>query len=244
MNNVRSLSVIVPAYNEEGCIRETVISIRGFLKKNFENFEIIVVDDGSTDRTCKIVSGLSEKIAALRVIRNAENRGKGESVKRGMLSAVSEYILFSDADLSTPIDEIAGFMDCARNGESIIIGSRALKGSNVLKKQSFLRQNMGRAFNLLVQTFLFKGIKDTQCGFKCFKKDAAREIFKLQRTNGFCFDAEILYIAKKKGYKIKEVPVKWSNRKDSRVTLISGSLGMLLDIFRIRINDMAGRYEV
>jgi len=240
---VNSLSVVVPAYNEEKCIRSTIERIYDFLEKNFKSYEIIVVDDGSTDRTCKIVSELSGRIKDLKLLRNAGQSGKGESVKRGMMQASSEYILFSDADLSTPIEEIMTFLNYAENGAEVIIGSRAAKGANVLKKQSFLRQNMGRTFNFLVQIFLFSGIKDTQCGFKCFSKKAAEALFKGQRIRGFCFDAEVLYIAKKKGYEIKEVPVTWVNRQDSRVTLVRGALGMLLDIFRIKVNGMIGRYE-
>ncbi len=239
----KSLSVVVPAYNEEKCIANTIERIHGFLEKNFENYEIIVVDDGSTDHTRKIVSGFSGRMKNLKLLGNARRRGKGESVKKGMLQASSEYLLFSDADLSTPIEEIGDFLKYAENGAEIIIGSRAVKEANILKKQSFLRQNMGRAFNFLVQIFLFSGIRDTQCGFKCFSKKAAKALFKLQRTRGFCFDAEILYIAKKKGYKMKEVPVTWINRQDSRVALIGGSLSMFLDIFRIKINDVTGRYE-
>jgi len=240
----KSLSVVVPAYNEEKCIADTVNRIYGFLAKNFENYEIIVVDDGSTDRTCEIISGICNKIKNLKLMKNVKNLGKGESVKRGMLSAISEYILFSDADLSTPIEEVRNFLDFARKGEEIIIGSRALKQANILKKQSFLRQNMGRVFNFIVQIFLFSGIRDTQCGFKCFSKKSARAVFKLQRTRGFCFDAEILYIARKKGYRIKELPVTWMNRQDSRVSLMGGSLGMLRDVFRIKINGIMGKYEL
>jgi len=240
---VNSLSVVVPAYNEEKCIRSTIERIYDFLEKNFKSYEIIVVDDGSTDRTCKIVSELSGRIKDLKLLRNAGQSGKGESVKRGMMQASSEYILFSDADLSTPIEEITTFLNYAENGAEVIIGSRAAEGANILKKQSFLRQNMGRTFNFLVQIFLFSGIKDTQCGFKCFSKKAAEALFKGQRIRGFCFDAEVLYIAKKKGYEIKEVPVTWVNRQDSRVTLVRGALGMLLDIFRIKVNGMIGRYE-
>jgi len=233
---------VIPAYNEEGYIADTIKRVHRFLEKNFKTYEIIVVDDGSVDKTRDIVSKLCHKLKNLKLLKNAENRGKGESVKKGVMQAASEYILFSDADLSTPIEEAGKFLDYAKNGAKIIIGSRAVKGANILKKQGFFRQNMGKAFNLLVRIFLFKGIKDTQCGFKCFAREAARDIFKLQKARGFCFDAEILYIAKKKGYGIKEVPVTWTNRQDSRVTLIRGSFSMLMDIFRIRVNGVKGIY--
>jgi len=238
-----SVSVVVPAFNEEECILKTLSNIHNFLIKNFNNFEIIVVDDASYDDTYSIALRLSGKIHSLKVLKNDINYGKGFSVRKGVLSAISEYILFSDADLSTPIDELNKFINYLEKGIDIVIGSRALRESNILKKQGFFRRNMGRMFNLLIQAILFGGIKDTQCGFKCLKKNVARKIFKLQRLHGFCFDAEILYIAKKCGYSIKEVPVKWINRESSRVSMIRDSFRMFLDIFQIKINDVRGCYE-
>lgn len=238
----RSISVVVPAYNEGECIGRTITEIRDFLIKNFKAFEIIVVDDGSNDDTHKTVLQLSENIKELKVLKNDKNYGKGYSVKRGVFSALSEYIAFTDADLSTPISELNKFIDCLEGGAQIAIGSRALKASEILKKQRFLRERMGKVFNLLVGMFLFKGIKDTQCGFKCFKSGAARKVFRLQKIAGFCFDAEILYIAAKHKLKTREIPVKWANRESSKVSILGSSLNMLLDIFRIRINDRRSAY--
>jgi dolichyl-phosphate beta-glucosyltransferase len=238
-----SVSVIVPAYNEERYIRKTISETGDLLRKKFKSFEIIIVDDGSRDNTYNAASGLAGEIKNLKILRNTKNRGKGYSVRKGMLSAVSEWVAFMDADLSTPLSELDKFVACLKNGSDIAIGSRALRGSEILKKQGFLRRNMGKAFNLFVQGFLFTGIRDTQCGFKCFKREAALRLFGLQRLRGFCFDAEILYIAKKHGIRIKEIPVTWVNREDSRVSLIGSPLAMFLDIFRIRINDMRGCYE-
>ena len=242
MKNNESVSVIIPAYNEEHYIERAVKDIRDFLIENFETFEIIIVDDGSSDKTGAIAKGLSKEIQTLKVLKNEKNCGKGYSVKRGMLSATSEYAAFIDADLSTPIAELSKFLPYLTGGMDIAIGSRASKDSNVLKRQSFLREKMGRIFNLCVQALLFKGIKDTQCGFKCFKMRRARKVFELQALRGFCFDAEVLYIAKKRLLKIKELPVVWRNRKETRVRIIRSSFEMFCDIFRIRLNDIRGYY--
>lgn len=238
-----SISIVIPAYNEDKNIEKIVVNIQDFLRREFRNFEIIVVDDGSNDNTYKISSELVKQISDLRVLKNNRNYGKGYAVKNGMLSAIYDYILFIDADLSTPIEELDKCIDSLQGGTDIVIGTRASKDSIILKRQNFLREKMGKIFNLFVQLFLFRGIKDTQCGFKCFKRKAAHELFKLQRVYGFCFDAEILYIAKKRGYEIKEVPVKWTNQEESRVTLTKSPISMLLDILRIRLNNIRGCYE-
>ena len=240
-----SLSVVIPAYNEEKHIKSAIKEVSDFLKANFSDSEIIVVDDGSTDGTYDAALSLSSEIKNLKVLKNGANKGKGYSVKKGVLLASSDYILFTDVDLSVPLDEFTKFENyITRENAGIIIGSRALKDSNVLKKQNFLRQNMGKIFNLLVRLLLFRGIKDTQCGFKCFRKDVAERLFKAQRIDGFCFDAEILYIAKKNGIKIHTIPIKWINDPDSRVKIIGGSISMFLDLFRIRLNDIFGCYVV
>jgi len=238
-----SISVVLPAYNESGCIEETVSSISTYLGRKFADFEIIIVDDGSSDNTFFLASQASKKMLNLKVLKNPTSRGKGYSVKKGMLAANFDYVLFSDADLSTPIEELEACMNHFDNGADIVIGSRALKASQIVKRQGFLRMNMGKTFNFLVQLFLFRGIKDTQCGFKIFKKDAAKYLFRAQRLDGFCFDVEILHIARKKGYVIKEHPVKWVNREDSRVSMVKDSVKMFMDIFRIKLNNLRGCYE-
>ena len=239
----KSISVVLPAYNESGCIEETVSSISTYLGGKFADFEIIVVDDGSSDNTFSLASQASKKMPNLKVLKNSARHGKGYSVKKGMLAVNFDYVLFSDADLSTPIEELEACMSHFDNGADVVIGSRALKESRVIKRQGFLRMAMGKAFNFLVQLFLFRGIKDTQCGFKIFKKDAAKHLFGAQRLGGFCFDVEILHIAKKKGYVIKEHPVRWVNRKDSRVSMVKDSVKMFMDIFRIKLNNLRGCYE-
>ena len=239
-----NISVIIPAYNESEYIRNALRMISEYLNKSFGNFEIIVVDDGSSDGTYDYVLNLAKEFPNLKVLKNEVNYGKGYSVRKGVLSAVYEYIVFTDADLSTPIQELDRCMEEFRNGADIVIGSRALGKSQILKRQGFLRMNMGKVFNMLVQLFLFKGIKDTQCGFKCFKAQPAKKIFQLQALNRFCFDVETLYIARQKGYLIKEIPVRWVNRVDSRLSIIKDSANMFLDIFKIKLNAMKGYYAV
>ena len=239
-----SISVIVPVLNEEKLIKDTVTRIDRYLKSKFDDYEIIVVNDGSRDRTALIVSELKNQNAKIKLVNNDVNRGKGFSVKEGMLAAHSDYVLFSDADLSTPIEELDKFISYMQQGFDVIIGSRMIKGADLVKKQGVLRRLMGRVFNLLVQVLLFRGIIDTQCGFKCFKRECGQRIVVLQRLERFCFDVELLFLARKAGYTIKEVPIRWLNREDSRVGIFTDSLSMFLDLFVIRLNDLKGKYAI
>ncbi|VAW16047.1 hypothetical protein MNBD_BACTEROID05-1105 [hydrothermal vent metagenome] len=241
--NTPSLSVIIPAYNEQEMIGSTIEEVGLFLKKNFPSYEIIVVDDGSTDNTKDIVSKVSNYHSSIKLISHYPNKGKGISVKEGIMQSKCDYVLFSDADLSTPIDEILKFMPFFDQGADVVIGSRALKESDLIKSQGIIRQNMGRFFNVLVQSLVLKGIKDTQCGFKCFKRSVARDVFSRQILSGFSFDAEILFIADDLNYVIKEVPVKWINREASRVSVVRDSLKMVRELFVIRDNQRKGRYS-
>jgi len=240
----KSLSVIIPAYNEADYIEETLTKVKEFLANNFISSEIIVVDDGSSDNTAEKVSALASENKAIRLIKNEKNKGKGASVREGMLAAKLDYVLFSDADLSTPIDEVLKFFDYFEYGCDVVIGSRALHESQLIKKQGFLRRNMGRVFNMLVQLLLFEGINDTQCGFKCFKQEAAKKVFGLQKIMGFSFDVEVLCIAERLGYSIKEIPIRWINREASRVSVVRDSFMMFFDLVRIKINKSKGRYEI
>lgn len=238
------LSLVVPSYNESGVLYKNIEkALIYFFNKGYV-FEIIVVDDGSLDSTRELISEMAKEHPVIKFISNTQNMGKGFSVKNGVLAAQGEYILFSDADFSTPIEELETLMPNFVQGYDLVIGSRAMKDSKIILKQAWLRQSMGRIFNQLARLLGLANINDTQCGFKCFKKEAARRIFSLQRLNGFCFDVEILYIAKKLGFKIKEIPVSWSNRPDSRVAVLMDSLDMLVDLFRIRRNEWKGLYEV
>jgi dolichyl-phosphate beta-glucosyltransferase len=238
------ISVVIPAYNEEQHIRTTVQRINDFLALYSRSFEIIVIDDGSRDRTLEEVCLAKVDQRRITVLKNEKNLGKGASVKRGVLAAQYDWVLFSDADLSTPIEELEKFFPLMKQKVDVIIGSRALVQSHIIKKQNIIRRNMGRIFNFLVQLLLIRGITDTQCGFKCFKREAAQKLFCLQRLARFSFDVEILYLAKLFQFRIEQVPIAWINRPQSRVNVVSDSLNMLADLFRIRWNSLRGIYEI
>lgn len=230
------LSIIIPAFNEEARIGKSVENILQYLLGKDWDCEVIVVDDGSTDRTIEVVrNAFGGFDAHKRIIRNERNRGKGFSVKRGMLEAAGDFFLFTDADLSTPINEVEKMISVLNEGTDVAIGSRDLSDSQVEVHQNFLRELMGKVFNKLARLLTFKGIQDSQCGFKLFKRDAAKEIFSLQKMDGFSFDVEIVYLAQKLGYRVQEVPVVWRNSPASRVNVLSDPLKMLLDLFRIRL---------
>jgi Glycosyltransferases involved in cell wall biogenesis len=203
-----------------------------------------VVDDGSTDNTRGVVRKFAQEIPSIRLLENSVNQGKGYSVRMGVVNSHGEIILFSDADLSTPIQEVEKLADWLNRGYDIAIGSRALPGSDILVRQAWPREFMGKVFNLLVQLLTVSGIRDTQCGFKLFKKEAAKVLFEKQTICGFGFDVEILFIAGKSGYRIKEVPIKWINFPDSRVHIVKDSFTMLIDLVRIRTRYLTGKYRL
>jgi dolichyl-phosphate beta-glucosyltransferase len=236
-------SVVIPAYNEAERIAATLKKIHEYLLTRDYRYEIIVVDDGSTDGTRMVVSKTAQEIPFVRLLENGVNRGKGYSVRAGVLHSQGEIILFSDADLSTPIQEVDKLADWLGMGYDIAIGSRALPGSEILVRQPRQRQLMGKVFNRLVQLLTVSGIRDTQCGFKLFKQDVAKVLFEKQTVWGFGFDVEILFIASKSGYRIKEVPVKWIDSPDSRVHIVKDSFTMLTDLARIRTRYLIGKYR-
>ena len=236
------LSIIIPAYNEEKRIPNTLLKLLNYLSTKSYQWEIILVDDGSTDRTSEIAREVI-KNNSLTVIKNHLNQGKGYSVKRGVLSSTGNVLLFSDADLSTPIEELDKMLLWIDKGYDIVIGSRALPESIIETRQPWYRQLMGKTFNLLVQSLVLKGFNDTQCGFKCFTRESAFRVFTLQRLTGFAFDVEILYIAQKCSFKIKEQPVRWINSPESKVRLLKGPLSMILELLKIRFYDWKGYYS-
>lgn len=233
-------SVVIPAYNESKRIRHALTRIASYMEYKKYGYEIIVVDDGSADDTREIVKGFNNKKIVL--IRNERNMGKGFSVRRGMLAAKKDYVLFSDADLSAPIEELEKFIPFIKSHE-IIIGSRNLKGSDIQIKQPFIRSKLGRAFPFLVNLALLKDIKDTQCGFKLFRKEVIEPVFEKQTINSFCFDVEILFIARKFGLGIKEIPIVWANSLGSKVRAIADSYLMFRDVIKIVYQDRKGCYE-
>lgn len=237
------LSIVIPAYNEEAVIKKTLDRIAEYLEVKYPSYEIIVVCDGCKDNTARLAGDAANANQRIRVLDRKTNMGKGFSVRQGCLEANGNYVIFTDADLSTPIDEIDKLLKWLEDGYDIAIGSRALEESDIQIRQAWYRELMGKIFNLFVQIFAIKGIKDTQCGFKGFKKEAALKIFRLQTINGFSFDVEVLYIARMVGYSIKEVPVRWLNRAASKVNPLTHPLQMLTDLIRIRIRGWKGAYE-
>jgi dolichyl-phosphate beta-glucosyltransferase len=229
------LSIVIPAYKEESRIGPTLARVRGYLAGKGFASEIIVVDDGSGDRTAAAASEALPAPPAGRLLSRARNKGKGYSVREGVLAARGDWILFSDADLSTPIEELDKFL--ARRGEGcdVLIGSRALAGSEIQVRQSRLREAMGKAFNVLVRLLVLRGIRDTQCGFKLFRREAGRAVFSRARIDGFGFDVEILRLCRAMGFSVLEIPVVWRDSAPSKVRLVSGSLGMIADLVRIRL---------
>jgi dolichyl-phosphate beta-glucosyltransferase len=228
------VSIIIPAYNEAKRIGKTLETIKKFLSDKPYSWEIILVDDGSSDFT---ISTARSKIAdsRLRILKNPRNLGKGASIRNGMMSAKGRYLLFSDADLSTPIEELDNLLGYCEKGYDVAIGSRALKESQLIVRQPWYREMMGRIFNVFVRLIVVKGIKDTQCGFKMFSRRAGREIFPRQQLKGFAFDVELLLLAQKSGYKIKEVPVKWINSPSTKVSALKDSAKMFLDLIKLRL---------
>jgi len=229
------LSVVIAAYNEEGRIGDSLIKTDDYLKKRGFDFEIIVVDDGSSDKTLDLLEKYSYKITNLVVFKNKKNHGKGYSVKKGILKSKGDIVLFTDADLSTPIEEIDKLIYWLNNGYQIAIGSRAMPDSQIKIYQAWYRQFMGMSFNKIIKLILGLDYYDTQCGFKCFQRDAALEVFKELNTCRFSFDVEALYIAKNLGLKVKEVPISWYNSEGSKVRLIRDSSKMFLDVLQIRV---------
>jgi dolichyl-phosphate beta-glucosyltransferase len=231
--NIR-LSVVIPAYNEEKRLPKTLEAISAYLCQRQDKSEIIVVSDGSTDQTVAVSKSFHKEQMPIRVLHNKKNRGKGASVRRGVAAAQGEWVLFSDADMSTPIVELVKLEKAMMDGADVVIASRALQGADISDHQPFYREWMGKTFNLFVQSVVLPGVKDTQCGFKLFKRDIARKIFLGSTIPGFGFDVEVLYLAKQAGARIQEVAVAWHNVLDSKVSPIRHSTQMFIDLFRVR----------
>lgn len=239
-----ALSIIIPAYNEAARIGGSLADVLRFAEVYPGGAEVIVVDDGSTDRTVAVVdSFLPRANQRLKLLRHPANRGKGAAVRLGFEAAGGEIVLFTDADLSAPITEAPRLIELIAAGAcDVAIGSRAIDPSLIKVNQTWVRQTMGRTFNRLVRVWTGLTIRDTQCGFKAFRREAMAPIFAAQRLHGFAFDVELLYLATKRGLRIAEVPVTWNHVADSRVSLFADSAAMLMELIRIRVNDWRGLY--
>ncbi len=238
------LSVIVPAYNEEQLIVHTLNGLYSYMKTRPESYEIVVVDDGSLDRTVPCVNDWQKQTQAdVRLLENEVNRGKGYSVRRGVMESRGQYIFFIDADLPYELHAIDGFLDALRNGFDLAVGSRVLPGSEV-KGVPAIRYVAGQVFSWLERFVLSTGTADTQCGFKAFTSAAAKNIFHRLTIDGFGFDVELFFVAQKYKYRIQPVAVQMIDRhRESRVRLFSDSLEMLLNLFMVRWQDWQGKYN-
>lgn len=233
-------SVIVPAYNEEFRIVPTIGAIATHMSKSGQPWELIVADDGSTDTTVQLVRDLG--LVNLRLLEADANGGKGKAVRRGMQAARGQYLLFADADQSTPIEQLDALMAKIHEGNDVVVGSRGAEGAEEASK-SLLRHVMSGGLRMIAQLIYRVGVSDTQCGFKLFTRKAALDLFGRQQIDGFSFDLEVLYLARKLDYSVAEVPVEWIDAPGSTVDPVKVALQFLRDLVVIRTNDLRGRYD-
>ena len=235
------LTVVIPAYNEESRLPATLARISDVFEKRGEPYDVLVVVNGSTDRTAEVVKAAAERDANIRLVVTPL-RGKGRAVKIGISEARGDRIVFADADLSTPIEEVIALAEQLDERNQVVIASREGTGARRVG-EPYVRHLMGRVFNLLVQALAVRGIQDTQCGFKAFTRQCAQDVFSRQRIVGFGFDVEVLYLARKRRLRVTEVPIVWYFQASSRVSPLRDTIRMVRDILRVRWNDARGRYE-
>lgn len=235
------LSVIIPAYNEQRRLAGGVAKVLAFLASQAYRAEVLIVENGSTDRTADVAESLARRSADVRVLREAR-RGKGLAVRRGMLEARGRYRFLCDADLSMPAEQIARFLPPQLTDFDVAIATREAPGAEVVGEPAH-RRAIGHAFNALVRALLLPGLRDTQCGFKCFRAAAAEELFARQRVAGMAFDSEVLYIARRRRYRLREVPIRWVFDPDSRVRMLRDSLEMARDLLSVRLGARRGLYD-
>lgn len=233
------LSVVIPAFNEATRLKNTLPQIINFFKNQKYSSEIIIVDDGSTDHTKDVVESFKEH-PDLQLLSLPENSGKGAAVRKGVLGSSGKFVLFMDADLSTPLTELESFWD--HKSYPIVIGSRKIQGASITQHQSLIRENLGKIFTWLSNIIATKNVADITCGFKFFTGDIARNLFQVSQLNDWSFDAEILFIAQKWKLKIKEIPVQWQNDPRTKVNLIKAGIGSFMGLIHIRLNDLRGKY--
>jgi dolichyl-phosphate beta-glucosyltransferase len=237
------ISIVIPAYNEGARIGRALDAVLLCIHERDWHAEVVVVNDGSTDNTVAVVEDYTARNPEVRLLQNPENRGKGYSVRHGILQSVGEIVMFTDADLSAPIEEAERLFAALRQGADIAIGSRWLDRSRQTLKQPFYRQFFGRCFNAITRTIMGLPFADTQCGFKAFHRSVAQTIFQLQRIERWGFDPELLFIALKRGYKVQEVPVTWGHDERSRLSYLKDGMKMLEEIAYIRWQAFAGKYD-
>lgn len=236
-------TIVIPAYNESARLAASLEKVLAYVHAQNWNAEVIVINDGSRDNTADIARTFAAKDPTLRLIENPGNRGKGYSVRNGMLHAKGEIILFSDADLSSPIEEASKLLAALDQGADIAIGSRWLRAETQTHRQPLYRQLFGRVFNLLLRLTLGLNFKDTQCGFKAFRQPAVTAVFPLQKIERWGFDPEILFLARKLGFEVKEVPVLWGHSGGTRINPLVDGSRMFLEMLRIRWYSITGKYN-
>jgi dolichyl-phosphate beta-glucosyltransferase len=240
--NLPFLSIIIPAYNEATRLPLTLPKVAEFVEDQTYQVEVLVIDDGSVDRTAEIVADFAVKHPAIRLVP-AKHGGKGHAVKIGMLQAQGEYAFLCDADLAMPITELPKFLPPQLDRYDVAIGSREAEGA-VRYNEPAYRHIMGRVFNWLVKVMAVPGFEDTQCGFKCFHRSVRQDLFSHQTINGFGFDVEVLYVAQKRGYRILEVPIHWYYQSESKVHPVRDTIRMVQDMLTVRRNDRSGLYDL
>jgi glycosyltransferase involved in cell wall biosynthesis len=238
---VPDLSIVIPSFNEELRLPATLERIAGYLSTLGGETEILVIDDGSKDRTAEVAESFRRTLPSLRVISNGVNRGKGFSVRRGMLEARGRVVLFTDADLSAPIDEAPKLIEALQNYD-VAIGSRALDRGLITVHETRFREFAGIVFNRIVRVILRLPFVDTQCGFKAFRRERCQILFEQQRIERFGFDPELLYLARHHGLRTVEIPVRWGHSPATKVNMLRDSIQMFVDVFTIRWNAIRGRY--
>jgi len=236
------LSIVIPAYNEEKRISASLVKIMDYMEGKKLSYEFVIADDGCRDNTESIVRSVAGKRALLQYLKSDVNHGKGNAVKRGMLAAKGDFALLTDADLSTPIEELDKFLPRMASPGTVLVGNRKTSGSLVRKHQRFIRENMGKVFTLLTNLILCMWQSDFTCGFKVFGREARERIFKAATIDRWGYDAELLFLAKRYGYTIGDVPVVWDNSEATKVNLVVDTMRTFKELFEIRWNGMRGRY--
>ncbi|MBI3342376.1 glycosyltransferase family 2 protein [Candidatus Curtissbacteria bacterium] len=242
MNKIK-LSVVVPCYNEHRRFAEGLSHYYSFLKKQNYSWELIFVNDGSSDDTSELIRAAQKKNPNIKIVDYRNNRGKGYAISQGIKKAQGQYILFTDLDHSVDIKTINEFFKYFENGDQVVIGSRRVKGAKLAVRQKPFREFLGRGFTLLVNILIMSGIKDCTCGFKAFENKAAKEIFNKVSIFDWAFDAEIIFICKKKGIHFAQAPVTWKDASGSKVRLKKDVIYSFLGLLKIRLNDLKGRYR-
>jgi len=237
------VSIVLPIYNEASVLEENLGRVIVHMEALGRSFELVCVDDGSSDASLSILEAFQARDPRLRFTGLPSNQGKGAAVRQGMLLAEGEAVIFMDADLSTPLDEVAGFLGALDSGYDVVIGNRRAAGSEITRHQPWIRETLGRGFTLLTNALLAPGVRDFTCGFKAFKQAASQSIFKRSTLNGWAFDAELVVIAKEQGLKLAQVPVAWHDEDGTKVRILNAVLGSLKDLIWIASKRIRGQYR-